>query len=306
MSDPAEVFISYARSDAERVYPLVDRLRDAGATVWIDRGSDGAAGIDGAVLWGQEIVAAIERARVLVLMASPASFASPNVIKEVVLASENRKPILPLYLEPATTPPALRYPLAGIQHVELHLGAEGALRSALKALDRHGVSLRLTESERRELRLPAGAAPAGFHAAPSDLGQLSTRFWAGMIDLAFAGMVAGVLDTLIRLLVGSLLGPATDAGDLLPTPIVLLAYSLAFEASRLQGTPGKFLLHLQTVDAATGGRPTFAQALRRSLGLALTAVTVGIGFLVARGHPLRQTLHDRLAHTLVVNRPDRR
>ena len=37
----AEVFISYAARDRERVLGLVERLRGAGVTVWIDQ-----AGID--------------------------------------------------------------------------------------------------------------------------------------------------------------------------------------------------------------------------------------------------------------------
>ena len=47
----AEVFISYAAKDRERVLGLVQRLRDAGVTVWIDQ-----AGIDVSTMWSQEIV----------------------------------------------------------------------------------------------------------------------------------------------------------------------------------------------------------------------------------------------------------
>ena len=47
----AEIFISYARADRDRVLPLVERLRDAGVTYWLDEGN-----IQGATLWGKEIV----------------------------------------------------------------------------------------------------------------------------------------------------------------------------------------------------------------------------------------------------------
>ena len=63
----AEVFVSYARVDRARVLQLVERMRSAGVGVWIDEG-----GIHGASLWGQEIVDAIESARVMVLMLSDA------------------------------------------------------------------------------------------------------------------------------------------------------------------------------------------------------------------------------------------
>src|SRR5690242_7832316 len=90
-----DLFISYSRSDWERVHPWVERLQAAGATVWIDR-----SGIDGALLWTQEIAAAIEGCRLVALMASAHSVASEHVVREVTLAVEARKPILPLLLEP--------------------------------------------------------------------------------------------------------------------------------------------------------------------------------------------------------------
>ena len=61
----AEVFVSYARVDRERVVQLVERMRSADVRVWIDEG-----GIHGASLWGQEIVDAIESSKVMVLMLS--------------------------------------------------------------------------------------------------------------------------------------------------------------------------------------------------------------------------------------------
>ena len=61
----AEVFISYAAKDRDRVLGLVKRLRDAGVTVWIDQ-----AGIDVSTMWSQEIVAAIRDCKVLILAIS--------------------------------------------------------------------------------------------------------------------------------------------------------------------------------------------------------------------------------------------
>ena len=46
----AEVFISYASEDRERILDLVERLRGAGVSVWIDQ-----MGIEGATMWSQEI-----------------------------------------------------------------------------------------------------------------------------------------------------------------------------------------------------------------------------------------------------------
>ena len=57
----AEVFISYASEDRERILDLVERLRGAGVSVWIDQ-----MGIEGATMWSQEIVEAIDSCKVLI------------------------------------------------------------------------------------------------------------------------------------------------------------------------------------------------------------------------------------------------
>ena len=44
----AEVFISYASEDRARILDLVERLRSAGVSVWIDQ-----MGIEGATMWSQ-------------------------------------------------------------------------------------------------------------------------------------------------------------------------------------------------------------------------------------------------------------
>jgi adenylate cyclase len=133
----ADVFISYSREDKERVLELAARLRAAGVNLWIDQG-----GIDGATLWGEEIVNALEGAKVLLLVISPAAARSHNVAKEVVLVSERKGHILPVHLEPTTIPASLRYPLAGIQHIEYYQGdADENLRIILRSLERAGVAI---------------------------------------------------------------------------------------------------------------------------------------------------------------------
>jgi len=94
----ADIFITYARKDGERVLPWVQQLQAAGVSTWMDIG-----GLDGALRWGQEIVAAVEGCQLLLLMVSPASITSDHVLREVSLAVDARKPIFPLLLEPVAT-----------------------------------------------------------------------------------------------------------------------------------------------------------------------------------------------------------
>jgi len=139
----AEVFVSYARTDRERVVELVERMRSAGIGVWVDEG-----GIHGASLWGQEIVDAIDACKVMVLMISDSSITSDNVVKELSIASEEKKPILPVYLQRSQLPKSMRYQLAGIQHIEFFEGQEDeAFQSMLVSLSRLGVSAGETETK---------------------------------------------------------------------------------------------------------------------------------------------------------------
>ena len=125
-----EVFISYSREDSEEIFPIVERLRGYGLNIWIDQ-----EGIHGAKLWSQEIVNAIEDSKVFILFASVTAFASKNVTKELALASESDKHILPVFLEDAEIPAAMKYQLAGIQHLVHKPGdKESTVQSILKTL----------------------------------------------------------------------------------------------------------------------------------------------------------------------------
>ncbi|HXO65337.1 MAG TPA: tetratricopeptide repeat protein [Steroidobacteraceae bacterium] len=153
MPQTAEVFLSYSRDDHDRVFDLVEKLRAAGVSMWIDTGA-----IDAASLWSEQIVNALESAKVLLLVVTESAVRSDNVAKEVMLVSERKGHILPVYLEPTVIPPALRYQLAGIQHVEyFKSGDEASLKTILRALERVGVKLAPPAQ-------PKAAAPAPVHA----------------------------------------------------------------------------------------------------------------------------------------------
>ncbi len=143
MAQDGDVFVSYSREDKDKVLELTAKLRAAGVPLWMDVG-----GIDGATMWGEEIVNALEKAKVLLLMVSESAVRSHNVAKEVVLASERKGYILPVHLEPTQIPPGFKYPLAGIQHIEyFHGDAAENLKTILRALERAGVEVHAPAQE---------------------------------------------------------------------------------------------------------------------------------------------------------------
>ena len=181
----AEVFISYASKDRERIIDLVKRLDAAGVSVWIDQMS-----IEGATMWSQEIVAAIRNCKVLILAISENSADSENVVKELALASEGRKRILPVYLASAVIPESMAYQLAGIQRVEFFEGAEETgLQSMIRALAKLGVNVCEAASE----EATAGAVNRIAHGAShTNAGQTSKNegtAW-GKIAAAVVGVAA--------------------------------------------------------------------------------------------------------------------
>ena len=172
MAEPAEVFVSYARNDKERVLELAGKLRAAGVSLWLD-----TSGIDAATLWGEQIVNALESAKVLLLMVTESAVGSKNVAREVMLVSERNGNILPVHLEPAQIPPSLKYQLAGIQHVECFSRDDSAdsLKAIVRALQRLGVKVAPLSPEGRAAA-PAGQADArgsGEPAAAAERGALA-------------------------------------------------------------------------------------------------------------------------------------
>src|SRR5947209_5443244 len=105
---PPAVFLSYASGDRERALALADRLEALGIRVWIDRSS-----IVGGSSWTAEIVRGIRECAALLVLCSPAAVASPNVQRELNLAVEHNRPLVPLLLQATAFPDEVQYALAG-------------------------------------------------------------------------------------------------------------------------------------------------------------------------------------------------
>jgi TolB-like protein len=126
----SDIFISYSSKDKEKAEQLSEHLASAGLSVWIDQ-----SGIDVATSWSGEIVDAIEGCKAFVVLLSPNSILSNNVIKEVSLAADQKKKILPLDLEPVELPRDLKYHLAGIQRAPMT-----NIDAVIRALTKLGIS----------------------------------------------------------------------------------------------------------------------------------------------------------------------
>jgi TPR repeat protein len=124
--DPSTAFVSYSREDLEFANRLTTDLRAKGAKVWMDK-------ID--ILAGQRWEAEIEVAvgacsRVLVIL-SPASVASTNVMAEVGLAIDDGKQVVPVFFQECKVPFRLR----PLQYADFRSDYNAGLQDLLETLE---------------------------------------------------------------------------------------------------------------------------------------------------------------------------
>ena len=110
MTSTRHVFVSFASPDAELAHRAVQALEHGGQRCWIaDRD------IPPASSYPAEVTAAVRGSGVVVLLLTESANASPHVLREVELAFNSRRPILPVRIAGATPSPDLQYFLSTAQ-----------------------------------------------------------------------------------------------------------------------------------------------------------------------------------------------
>jgi hypothetical protein len=116
----AHVFISYARRDSAFVDRLAGALEHRGFDVWLDR-SD----IVGGTAWDASICEALQDAAQVIVVLSPAALESEHVARELALAGDYERRIIPVEYQPAPLSTdrspvehQIHFRLAGLQRVD--------------------------------------------------------------------------------------------------------------------------------------------------------------------------------------------
>lgn len=127
----ARTFVSYSREDADFALTLAKQLRSAGAHVWVDQ-----LDIKPGQRWDRAIEDALADCPNLLVILSPASVDSANVMDEVSLALDERKTVIPVIYRDCKIPFRLRR----LQHVDFRLDYDRALTQLLEAC---GIAVRV-------------------------------------------------------------------------------------------------------------------------------------------------------------------
>jgi hypothetical protein len=130
----AHIFLSYSRKDVATANRLADALTKAGYKTWMDREK-----ILGGELWKERIVKAIDEARVFIVLLSPSSATSDEVRKELDIASEGMKPILPVVIADVEIPSKMRLSLAGLQKADFTKDPVAGQKQLLDAIQAYSV-----------------------------------------------------------------------------------------------------------------------------------------------------------------------
>jgi uncharacterized RDD family membrane protein YckC len=137
------------------------------------------------------------------------------------------------------------------------------------------------------------------HAEPAPAG-----FWVRVAAVVLDGVLFVLVEILLAFFAGLVWGPGiVETPVFRPTVSVFMlvfgaAYYFVMHAVFGQ-TLGKMVLGLHVIEA--GGRPlTVAAAALRSFGYSISALTFGIGFLLAGLRRDKRALHDLIAGSRVV------
>ncbi|HUQ43749.1 MAG TPA: toll/interleukin-1 receptor domain-containing protein [Candidatus Limnocylindria bacterium] len=114
MTGPSDLFLSHSSADAAAARELRVVLEAAGYVCWL--APDDVVGTDP---WAQQILAAIDGCKAMLVLVSGHANASTHVSREVSLASGRGRAVIPIRIEDVVPRGSLEYHLEGLQRVDV-------------------------------------------------------------------------------------------------------------------------------------------------------------------------------------------
>jgi len=124
-----QIFVSYSRVDTDFVLNLINDLIEQKLDVWLDQ-RDISAG----QRWDRTIQAALQESDIFIIVLSPDSVASENVLDELSFAISAKKRIIPVLYRDCQIP----YRIARIQFIDLRTDYQNGFRNLVSEIKREG------------------------------------------------------------------------------------------------------------------------------------------------------------------------
>jgi uncharacterized RDD family membrane protein YckC len=147
-------------------------------------------------------------------------------------------------------------------------------------------------------RLREGVAVAG----ERTYGGFWIRFGAKLIDGIILYVVNAVLGFTVMLVVGSWKNPSTVIAATILSNVLSLVINLAYVTyflGKFGATPGKMACGLKVI-RPDGEKITYGRACGRFFAEMLSAMTLGIGYIMVAFDEEKRALHDRICDTRVI------
>ena len=188
-----KAFLSYSRTNKDFAVKLAKELKSEGFHIWVDQ-----LDIPPGARWDAEVEKALEESEIFMVIITPASAKSENVLDEIGYAIDSGKRILPVLLETATLPLRLRrFQYVDFTSKSFDEGVESA-RELLRTLITqptipHGEALVETQAQAEAEReaTPLIAVPVrSVSTAPSQMKPLARELVIGLIVAVVLGIAA--------------------------------------------------------------------------------------------------------------------
>jgi hypothetical protein len=148
-----DIFLSYCRTDKALADQFVELARRRGLTVWYDQL------ISGGQDWRNSIVEALRNSKSLVILFSEASNDSRQIIKELAIADNFSKLVIPILVEDTEPRGPYLYEMASRNWINLYPNPSSLLDSLIDRLAGQ-LSLQATPAASASFAAPAGAVKA--------------------------------------------------------------------------------------------------------------------------------------------------
>lgn len=197
----SHVFVSYSRQDQDFVDRLAQKIDATGITAWVDREA-----IRGGSQWRAAITQAIRDCAAFLAVLSPSCTTSTNVGRELELAADHERAIIPVIYRECDIPPQIEYHFAGVQRLNFTDDTVfqtsfdqliDVLEPILKGTGTPVARARKAKASPQPLPQPAPTwSPPAFAAqpgAPPSLVQLLPGAWNVQISHPMMGVTTGTL-----------------------------------------------------------------------------------------------------------------